>query len=612
MKPPSAVNQPTIFGNYLLLERVSVGGMAEVFRARPQGAPDADRYLALKRILPHLAEDDEFIKMFVDEAKLCVHLRNPNIVHIFELGQVNDAYYILMEYISGQDLLALQKRLRRERLIMSVAQACYIIMELAKGLDYAHKSRDEHGRPLRIIHRDISPQNVLVTYSGSVKLIDFGVAKAAVQSTRTQVGVLKGKFGYMSPEQIRGESIDHRSDIFSVGVVLWELLTNRRLFHGDNEFEIFQKVRDAQVEPPSLRNPQIPAEVDRIVMRALSADPNTRYQWCEELAADLDRFLNGLKPVYGQRHMSEWMGRFFSEELIEERQKRESFKAFRTAQDVQQQLQQAGRLPAPDGEEVLGEATRVWSGDAASLRRSGELAAVAQQGFEEAGGHTVVAAGGFSLDEFLSLQDGDLLELDDADLIDEDDGVDDTPPDAFEPLDLSELVELAGGPSAAEAPASRTLERLEDSFAAHALRTITQPRAAAPPSSSAPVRIKGPPPSPARKAGAAVAVVLFVGLLAGVIVMATREPAAPAAPVAEPAAALGSLVIAVTPSDGLEIMVDGVKRGEEAPVSVKELEAGPHMVVIRREGYVAVERLVEVPAGGFVPLEIALEPVAGE
>jgi eukaryotic-like serine/threonine-protein kinase len=602
------VNQPTIFGQYLLLERVSVGGMAEVFRARPQGAPDADRYLALKRILPHLAEDDEFIKMFVDEAKLCVQLRHPNIVHIFELGQVQSAYYILMEYISGQDLLALQKRLRRERLIMSVAQACYIMMELSRGLDHAHKSRDEHGRPLRIIHRDISPQNVLVTYSGSVKLIDFGVAKAAVQSTRTQVGVLKGKFGYMSPEQIRGESIDHRSDIFSVGVVLWELLTNRRLFHGDNEFEIFQKVRDAQVEPPSLRNPQIPAEVDRIVMRALSADPNTRYQWCEELAADLERFLQSLKPVYGQRHMSEWMGRFFAEELIEERQKRESFKAFRTAQDVHKQLHDNGMLPPPDGEEDFGEATRVWSGDPASLRRSGEHAAAAANAFEEGEGHTVVAAGGFSLDEFLALQDGDLLELDDADLIEDSDAfTDDTPPDAFEPLDLSDLVELHHA-QVAEAPASLTLQGLSDSFAVAAIRTITQPRAQQP---VAPVRLPPQPISPARKAAAAAAVVVFIALLVGVIVVATREPAkAPEAPAPAPVvAAVGALVISITPSEELEILVDGIKRGAEAPVSLKELEPGPHMVVVRREGYSPVQRLVDVPAGGFVPLEIVLEPI---
>jgi hypothetical protein len=512
-----------------------------------------------------------------------------------------------MEYISGQDLLALQKRLRRERLIMSVAQACYIIMELARGLDYAHKSRDEQGRLLKLIHRDISPQNVLVTYSGAIKLIDFGVAKAAVQSTRTQVGVLKGKFGYMSPEQIRGESIDHRSDIFAVGVVLWELLTNRRLFHGDNEFEIFQKVRDAQVEPPSLRNPQIPAEVDRIVMRALAADPAARYQWCEELAADLERFLHSLKPVYSQRHMSEWMGRFFAEELLEERQKRESFKAFRTAQDVQRQLQNTGKLPAPDGEEDLGEATRVWSGDVASLRRSAELQAVkaAAPAFEEEGGHTVVAAGGFDMAEFLALQDDDLLELDDADLIEdnEDGRDDDTPPDAFEPLDLSELVELHGVPSVREAPASRTLERLEDSFAASALRTATQPRAHAP---AALVRIPAAPISSARKAVAAVAVVAFVVLSAGVVMMATRDPAPAVQPVA---AAGGALILSVTPSDSLQIVVDGARRGEEAPVSLKELEPGPHRVVIRREGYKPFEQLVEVPAGGLVPLEIVLEPV---
>ena len=271
-------SRPMLFGKYCLLERISVGGMAEVFRAKPLNVPGTtERYLALKRILPHLAEDEEFLKMFIDEAKLCVHLRHPNIVHIYELGRFQSSSYILMEYIPGQDLLALQKRLRKRRLIMSVTQACYIAMELAKGLDYAHKATDDYGRPLGIIHRDISPQNVLINYSGGVKLIDFGVAKADIQSTKTQAGVLKGKFGYMSPEQIRGEgAIDHRSDIFAVGTVLWELLTNRRLFTGDNEFEVFQKVRDARVDPPSTKNPQVPPEVDRIVMRSLTQDPNNR------------------------------------------------------------------------------------------------------------------------------------------------------------------------------------------------------------------------------------------------------------------------------------------------------------------------------------------------
>jgi serine/threonine protein kinase len=309
-----------LFGKYCLLERLSVGGMAEVFRAKPLNSPSTDRFLALKRILPHLAEDEEFIKMFVDEAKLCVHLRHPNIVHIFELGKFQSSSYILMEYIPGQDLLALQKRLRQRRLIMSVAQACYVVMELAKGLDYAHKATDDYGRPLNIIHRDVSPQNVLISYGGQVKLIDFGVAKAAVQSTKTQVGVLKGKFGYMSPEQIRGEAIDQRSDIFAAGTVLWELLTNRRLFTGDNEFEIFQKVRDANVDPPSAKNPQIPPEVDRIVMKALTAHPEQRYSYCADLARDLGQFLTSIEPLYTQRHLSDWMARFFEEEFASEQQ----------------------------------------------------------------------------------------------------------------------------------------------------------------------------------------------------------------------------------------------------------------------------------------------------
>ena len=393
-----------LFGKYCLLERISIGGMAEVFRAKPFHAANVERYLALKRILPHLAEDDEFMRMFVDEAKLCVHLRHPNIVHIYELGQFQSSYYILMEFISGQDVLGLQKRLRKRRLVMSVAQACYIIMELCKGLAYAHQARDQYGTPLNIIHRDISPQNVLVTYKGQVKLIDFGVAKAAIQTTKTQVGVLKGKFGYMTPEQITGGTIDLRSDIFAVGTVLWELLTNRRLFKGESEFDVFQKVRDADVKSPSTMNPQVPPEIDRIVMKALSKDLSARYQSCDEMAQDLGAFLRGMSPVYSSSHLGSWMQSFFEEEWGNEHTKHESFKDIRTPEDVRMLV-----YGTPDGSELNPEkadgATELWDVAIAPKDDEDLDAYVAQ--------HTVVAAGGFDLDEFVHLDDDDLIEIHD-------------------------------------------------------------------------------------------------------------------------------------------------------------------------------------------------------
>ncbi|MEM1347383.1 MAG: serine/threonine-protein kinase [Myxococcota bacterium] len=398
--------RPTLFGQYCLLERISVGGMAEVFRARPFHAPDADKYLALKRILPHLAEDEDCLKMFEDEAKLGVHLRHPNVVRVFELGRFQSSPYILMEFISGQDLLALQKRLRREGLIMSVAQACYIVKELAKGLDYAHKAVDDKGQPLHVIHRDVSPQNIFIAYHGAVKLIDFGVAKASVQSTKTRVGVLKGKFGYMSPEQIRGEQIDHRSDIFACGTVLWELLTNRRLFTGESELEVFHKVKEARVERPSQKNVEVPDCVDEIVMKALSPQPPSRYQTCGELVRDLQAFLSSTCPLYTQAHLLQWMRRFFGEELEEVELKVERFRQIRTPEDVRRAVFSGAGVSDPSADGAAEGATRIWDAEIEPEQDQDLDAFIAQ--------HTVVQAGGFDLEEFTTFVDAGVPSLEEV------------------------------------------------------------------------------------------------------------------------------------------------------------------------------------------------------
>ncbi|MEZ4461126.1 MAG: serine/threonine-protein kinase [bacterium] len=350
---------PYLFGKYCLLERVSVGGMAEVFRAKPLNAPNFNGYLALKRILPHLAEDDEFIMMFVDEAKLTVQLNHPNIVKIYELGQFQASYYILMEFIAGKDLLTLQKRVRKRREVIGVNRSVYIAREIARGLHHAHQQVDANGVPLNIIHRDVSPQNVLVDYLGQIKVIDFGIAKAAVQSTRTQVGVLKGKMGYMSPEQVMGNPLDPRSDVFAIGTVLWEMLTNKRLFNADNEFETMQLVKSARVDPPSTANDEIPPDLDAIVLRALTADRNDRYPSALAFAEALDGWL-ATHPCTAD-DLSLWMREVFAEDLEEELNKREEFAAIVTADDVRKFTQKES-APDPSPEDNY-EKTEIWSGE---------------------------------------------------------------------------------------------------------------------------------------------------------------------------------------------------------------------------------------------------------
>lgn len=358
--------RPIIFKDYCLLERVSVGGMAEVYRARRFGEANLRRFLAVKRILPNLAEDKEFISMFIDEAKVSIQLNHPNVCQMYELGRLNDSYYIVMEFISGRDLLAMQNRFRKQKRIMSVSQAAFIIAEVCEGLDYAHRKVDDDGREMNIIHRDISPQNILVGFDGQVKVIDFGIARAATKSQQTQVGVLKGKFGYMSPEQVAAGPIDHRSDIFAVGALFWELLTARRLFHGETDYATLEKVRHARVMPPSKKNPNIPEEIDRIVLKALARKPEDRYQSAGALGRDLRRFLKAVKPPYTKDTLSNWMVNAFKEHVQTEREKIADFQSFVNPDDVRRyneaQLSSVGGevLDLEELQAEIEEATRVY------------------------------------------------------------------------------------------------------------------------------------------------------------------------------------------------------------------------------------------------------------
>ena len=306
------MNQPTPFGKYYLLERINVGGMAEVFKAKVVGVEGFERIVALKRILPHIAEDEEFITMFIDEAKIAVQLQHANIAQIFDLGKVDDAYFIALEYVQGRDLRGIFDELHRSLLTMPMPQVCYVVMQVCEGLDYAHNKRDAQGRALNLVHRDISPQNVLIGYEGEVKLIDFGIAKAAGKASKTQAGILKGKFGYMSPEQVRGLPIDRRSDIFALGIILYEMLTGQRLFVGESDFSTLEKVRNVEIVPPSSLNSKIPEPLERIVLKALAKDLEDRYQNALDLHDDLQAFLYSVGQFSSRKDLSVWMKKTFS------------------------------------------------------------------------------------------------------------------------------------------------------------------------------------------------------------------------------------------------------------------------------------------------------------
>ena len=320
--PAPPPGEGTQFGQYLLMEHIATGGMAEVYKARMMGMEGFQKTVAIKRILPHLTDNDEFVTMFVDEAKLAAQLNHNNIIHIYDLGKIDRSYYIAMEYIEGRDLRSILQECRDRGQHMPQGMALYIATLLASALDYAHRRRDFENRDLGLVHRDVSPQNVLFSSEGDIKLCDFGIAKAASKASHTRAGALKGKLQYMSPEQAWGKDIDHRSDIFSLGLVLYEMLTLEKVFAGESELSILEQVRNPQVEAPSALNPEVPAEVDAIVLRALEADREARYQSARDLQRDLEkvtrqqgwscsvadvaRFLSdlssGVVPAAAQRH----------------------------------------------------------------------------------------------------------------------------------------------------------------------------------------------------------------------------------------------------------------------------------------------------------------------
>ncbi len=268
------------FGRYQLLRRLARGGMGQVFLALE---PAANRLVVVKRLSPALADDEGFLQMFLEEARLVERLRHPRLVRLYEHGQVEGpagqppSYYLAMEYVAGTDLRALQQRSQSQQQPISFAMTCRIIADAAAGLSVAHKTRDEQGELLNLVHRDVSPQNLLVGFDGAVRVTDFGIAKAAGREA-TVTGIVKGKYPYMSPEQANGHPVDLRSDIFSLGIVLWELLTRRRLFKGDNDLQSLQLVRDCQVPPPSRLVPAVPSGLEKVAMRALAREPERRFQ----------------------------------------------------------------------------------------------------------------------------------------------------------------------------------------------------------------------------------------------------------------------------------------------------------------------------------------------
>jgi serine/threonine protein kinase len=312
--------KPQTVGQYYIMEKVAQGGMAEIFRGLAYDVHGiSQKVVCIKKILSHLASDREFIGSIIDEAKLAVKLVHGNIAQTFDLGKVGDDYYMVMEFVEGKTLSQIAKRYLARSTFIPVPCVAYFISEVAQGLDYMHRRTGEDGHPLHIVHRDISPQNIMVAYAGTVKIIDFGIAKAAFKAGSTDSGMLKGKFAYMSPEQAYGDAIDHRSDIFSLGVILHELLTGQRLFKAPDSRQTIRNVRRASVPLPSSIRQEIPDELDRIVMRALEKDRRHRYPYASELHDELVKFLHHTAPDFTMTDAAVFVQELFKDEMNRQR-----------------------------------------------------------------------------------------------------------------------------------------------------------------------------------------------------------------------------------------------------------------------------------------------------
>jgi len=311
------------FGKYFLLDHIAQGGMAEIYRARLATPGEAGRLLAIKKVLAGFGSNSEFAQMFQSEIKVTLAFNHPNIVQVYECGEEEKQPYIAMELIDGRNLRQFITRFSELRQTIQPDMAAYIIEQAASALHYAHSFRDKiSGEPLNVVHRDIKPQNILISYDGTVKVIDFGIAKAATNDESTRAGVIKGTINYLSPEQLSGDPLDGRSDIFALGIVLWELLTGEKLFKGDNDLAILKQIESSNlVKTPSTINPAVPKELDYIVIRALAKQREKRFQNAGELQRKLHKFLYEYNPDFNPADLSYLAKDLFQNVIVEDRKK---------------------------------------------------------------------------------------------------------------------------------------------------------------------------------------------------------------------------------------------------------------------------------------------------
>jgi serine/threonine-protein kinase len=341
------------FGRYQLLGLLGQGGMGRLYIAERRGIQGFVKIVALKRIQPHLADSKQLREMFLNEARIAARLEHPNIVATYELGEVDGNYFISMEYLPGEDLSAIIAGCQDHRMPIDVAAA--LTQQAAQGLHYAHEARDGQGKPIGLVHRDVSPRNIFVTYHGVVKLLDFGVVRGP-EKQKSIPGVFKGKYGYCAPEQIEGRPVDRRTDVFCLGIALWECLTGARLFDASSDAATIDAVRSRAIEPPSALRPEIPAELDAITLRALARDPEKRFRNAHDMSEELDRYLMGQDDRPTSKSVGRWMETIFGAERA----------------SLKKAISQGGEIEATLDRLVALNAIRPTTGDRGAVEQTGE------------------------------------------------------------------------------------------------------------------------------------------------------------------------------------------------------------------------------------------------
>ena len=340
---------PRAFGRYFLVDKLAIGGMAEVYRAYFLGIKGFEMPLVIKRILPHLSANEAFVNMFITEAKIYVALRHHNIVQIYDFAKFHDHYFIALEYVAGRDLKNTLARLAEHRRHLSVDLALFVAYEVCKGLDYAHSQVDQKGHSLGLIHRDLSPANILLSYQGEVKIADFGIAKAKMKADITKAGVLKGKYEYMSPEQARGEpSIDYRSDVFAVGILLYEMMTGQRLFKSDSDTTTLEMVKNGDIPDPRSKNARISPRLNQIIKRALHPSAESRFQTAKDLQMALLECLQPIALDHCSKELASKLSTLFAKERAEEDQLAEQNKQIGLQEKLEEPLEELDLLDFSD------------------------------------------------------------------------------------------------------------------------------------------------------------------------------------------------------------------------------------------------------------------------